>query len=121
MPDFVGQPQAAAEGWSQANGVSLDVVTVKSDVPAGTIIRQSQPPGSTFTKGQVIKITVSAGPPTVAIPNVDGLPVGRATHILEKLGFSVTVNQVGPLDTVIHHSPDGQAPKGSTITLWVGL
>jgi eukaryotic-like serine/threonine-protein kinase len=121
MPDFVGQPQAAAEGWSQANGVSLDVVTVKSEVPAGTIIRQSQPPGSTFTKGQVIKITVSAGPPTVAIPNVDGLPVGRATHILEKLGFSVTVNQVGPLDTVIHHSPDGQAPKGSTITLWVGL
>jgi len=121
MPDFVGQPQAAAEGWSQANGVSLDVVTVKSDVPAGTIIRQSQPPGSTFTKGQVIKITVSAGPPTVAIPNVDGLRVGRATHILEKLGFSVTVNQVGPLDTVIHHSPDGQAPKGSTITLWVGL
>ena len=121
MPDFVGQPQAAAEGWSQANGVSLDVVTVKSDVPAGTIIRQSQPPGSAFTKGQVIKITVSAGPPTVAIPNVDGLRVGRATHILEKLGFSVTVNQVGPLDTVFHHSPDGQAPKGSTITLWVGL
>jgi serine/threonine-protein kinase len=121
MPDFVGQPQAAAEGWSQANGVSFDVVTVKSDVPAGTIIRQSLPPGSPFTKGQVIKITVSAGPPTVAIPNVDGLPVRRATHILEKLGFSVTVNQVGPLDTVIHHSPDGQAPKGSTITLWVGL
>jgi eukaryotic-like serine/threonine-protein kinase len=121
MPDFVGQPQAAAEGWSQANGVSLDVVTVKSDVPAGTIIRQSLPPGRAFTKGQVIKITVSAGPPTVAIPDVDGLRVHRATHILEKLGFSVTVNQVGPLDTVFHHSPDGQAPKGSTITLWVGL
>jgi serine/threonine-protein kinase len=121
MPDFVGQPQAAADGWAQANGIKLDVVTAKSDVPAGTIIRQSLPPGSAFTQGQVIIVTVSAGPPTVAIPNVDGMPVDQATHILEKLGFSVTVNQVGPMDTVFHHSPDGQAPKGSAITLWVGL
>jgi len=121
VPDFVGQPQGAADGWAQANGVSLDVVTAKSDAPAGTIIHQSLPPGSAFTRGQVIIVTVSAGPPTVAIPDVDGLPVDRATHILEKQGFSVTVNQVGPLDTVFHHSPDGQAPKGSTITLWVGL
>ncbi|HKA98372.1 MAG TPA: PASTA domain-containing protein [Streptosporangiaceae bacterium] len=121
VPDFVGQPQSAADGWAQANGVSLDVVTVKSDVPAGTIIRQSLPPGSAFTKGQVIKVTVSAGPPTVAIPNVDGLPVDRATHVLEKLGFSVEAHQVGPLDNVFNYSPNGQAPKGSTITLWVGL
>jgi len=121
MPDFVGQPQAAADGWAQANGVKLDVVTVKSDVPAGTIIRQSLPPGRAFTQGQVIKVTVSAGPPTVAIPNVDGLPVDRATHVLEKLGFSVEVHQVGPLDNVFNYSPNGQAPKGSTITLWVGL
>src|SRR5207249_1056104 len=109
VPDFVGQPQAAADGWAQANGIKLDVVTVKSDVPAGTITHQSLPAGSAFTRGQVIIVTISAGPPTVAIPNVDGLPVDRATHILEKLGFSVTINQVGPLDTVFHHSPDGQA------------
>jgi eukaryotic-like serine/threonine-protein kinase len=121
VPDFVGQPQGAAEGWAQANDVKLGVVTAKSDTPAGTITHQSVPPGSAFTRGQVITVTISAGPPTVAIPNVDGLPVDRATHILEELGFSVTVNQVGPLDTVFHHSPDGQAPKGSTITLWVGL
>ena len=121
MPDFVGQPQAAAEGWAQANGIQLDVVTVKSDVPAGTVIHQSLPPGRTFTKGQVIIVKVSAGPPTVAIPNVDGLPVDQATHILEKLGFSVEAHQVGPLDNVFNYSPNGQAPKGSTITLWVGL
>jgi hypothetical protein len=40
---------------------------------------------------------------------------------LEKLGFSVQVNQVGPLDTVFNYSPNTQAPKGSTITIWVGL
>ena len=122
VPDFVGQPQGAAEGWAQANGVSLDEVsTTKSDAPAGTITRQSLPPGSAFTRGQVIIITISAGPPQVAIPNVDGMSVDQATHTLEKAGFSVQVNQVGPVDTVFNYSPNTQAPKGSTITIWVGL
>jgi eukaryotic-like serine/threonine-protein kinase len=122
VPDFVGQPQAAAEDWAHANGVSLDeVTTTKSDAPAGTITHQSLPPGSAFTRGQVIRITISAGPPMVAIPDVNGLPVDRAAHILERLGFAINVNQVGPLDTVFNHSPSDQAPKGSTITLWVGL
>jgi serine/threonine-protein kinase len=122
VPDFVGQPQAVAEGWAQANGVSLDVVTTtKSDAAAGTVTHQSLLPGSAFTRGQVIIVTVSAGPPAVAIPNVDGLSVRHAAHVLEKLGFSVAVNQVGPLDTVFSYSPNNQAPKGTTITLWVGL
>src|SRR5437773_6888244 len=119
MPDFVGQPQEAAQGWASANGVSLNVVTAaKSDMPAGTITHQSLSPGSAFTRGQVVTITISPGPPMVPIPNVDGQSVAQATHVLEKLGFSVNVNQVGPVDNVFNYSPNNQAPKGSTITLW---
>jgi eukaryotic-like serine/threonine-protein kinase len=122
MPDFVGQPQEAAQGWASANGVSLNVVTAaKSDTPAGTITHQSLSPGSAFTRGQVVTITISPGPPMVPIPNVDGQSVAQATRVLEKLGFSVNVNQVGPVDNVFNYSPNNQAPKGSTITLWVGL
>jgi beta-lactam-binding protein with PASTA domain/serine/threonine protein kinase len=122
VPDFIGQPKQAAEGWAAANGVSLDEVTAtSSDAPADTVIRQSLAPGSAFTKGQVIIVTISPGPPQVAIPNVDGMKVEQATQTLEKLGFSVTVNQVGPLDNVFNYSPNNQAPKGATITLWVGL
>jgi serine/threonine protein kinase/beta-lactam-binding protein with PASTA domain len=122
MPDFVGQPQQVAEQWAQANGVSLDeVATTKSDAPAQTIVRQSVLAGSAFTKGQVIIITISAGPPMVAIPNVDGMHVDKAIHVLTRLGFQVTVNRVGPLQNVFNYSPNNQAPKGSTITLWVGL
>jgi beta-lactam-binding protein with PASTA domain len=122
VPDFVGQPAGVAEQWAQANGVSLDEVTAgHSDLPAGTITHQSLPPGSAFTRGQVIIIKISPGPPQVHIPNVNGMPVHQATHILESLGFSVTVNQIGPAQTVFNYSPNGQAPKGSTITLWVGL
>jgi serine/threonine-protein kinase len=121
MPDFVGQPQGAAEGWASANGVSLDERTAKSDEPAGTIIHQSVAPGNAFIRGQVITIKISAGPPMVTVPDVNGLSAERATHILERRGFSVNINQVGPLDNVFNHSPSDQAPKGSTITLWVGL
>jgi serine/threonine-protein kinase len=122
VPDFVGQPQEAAQGWASANGVSLDVRTAaKSDEPAGTVISQSVPPGHAFTRGQVITIKISPGPPMVKIPNVDGLPVDRATRLLQERGFSVNVNKVGPLDNVFNYSPNDQAPKGSTITIWVGL
>ena len=122
MPDFVGQPQEAAQGWASANGVSLNVVTAaKSDTPAGTITHQSLSPGSAFIRGQVVTVTISPGPPMVPIPNVDGQSVAQATRVLEKLGFSVNVNQVGPVDNVFNYSPNNQAPKGSTITLLVGL
>jgi eukaryotic-like serine/threonine-protein kinase len=122
VPDFVGQPQQTAEQWAQANGVSLNEVTTgKSDSPAGTVVHQSLAPGSAFTKGQVITITISSGPPMVPVPDVDGMNVNQARHELEKLGFQVQVDPVGPLQTVFHFSPNGQAPKGSTITLWIGL
>jgi eukaryotic-like serine/threonine-protein kinase len=122
VPDFIGQPEGVAQGWASANGVSLDVrTTTKSDAPAGTITYQSLSAGSAFARGQVITIKVSAGPPLVKVPDVNGLSVARATQILGKRGFSVTINQVGPLDNVFNHSPSDQAPKGSTITLWVGL
>ncbi len=122
VPDFVGQPKEVAEEWAQANGVSLDeVTTTKSDAAAGIITHQSPAAGSVFSKGQVVIIKISGGPPNVKIPNVDGMPVDKATHLLQKLGFAVNVNTVGPLSTVVGYNPNGQAPKGTTITLWVGL
>jgi serine/threonine-protein kinase len=122
LPNFVGQQKAVAEQWASANGVSLNEVTAKSsDQPVGTVTRQSLAPGSAFAKGQVITIDYSPGPPMVAIPNVDGMPVGKAIRTLQALGFQVQVNTVGPFHTVFNFSPTGQALKGSTITLDVGL
>ena len=122
LPDFVGQQKAVAEQWAAANGVSLNEVTAhRGDQPAGTIIRQSVAAGSAFTKGQVITIVISPGPPMVAIQNVDGMKVARAVRVLRQLGFQVQVNQVVPFGTVFNYSPQGQAPKGSTITVFAGL
>jgi len=122
VPNFVGQQKTVAEQWASANGVSLNEVTAKSsDQPAGTVLHQSAAPGSAFSKGQVITIEISPGPPMVTIPNVDGMKVAQAVSTLEKLGFQVTVDRVGPFNTVFNYSPTGQATKGSTITLQVGF
>ena len=121
LPNFVGQQQAVAEQWAAANGVKLNEVTSASDQPAGTVIKQSVRPGSAFTAGQVITVTVSPGPPMVGIPNVDGQRVPKAVSILRRLGFVVQINQVGPFNVVFDYNPRDQAPKGSTITLTTGL
>jgi eukaryotic-like serine/threonine-protein kinase len=122
VPSFVGQQKAVAEQWAQANSVSLnEVADAKSDQPAGTITQQSVQPGSSFTAHEVITIDFSNGPQLANVPNVDGQPVSQATQALAQAGFQVKVDQVGPLNTVFNYSPSGQAPQGSTITIYVGL
>jgi len=122
VPNFVGQQKAVAEQWAAANGVKLNEVTAAhSDQPAGTVVKQSAPPGSAFTKGEVITIQFSPGPPMAQIPNVDGLRVAKAASILRHLGFVVQIHQIGPFDVVFDYNPKGQAIKGSTITLTTGL
>ena len=121
LPNFVGQQKAVAEQWAAANGVKLNEETSASDQPVDTVIKQSVPPGSAFTAGQVITVTISPGPPMVGIPNVDGQRVPKAVSILRRLGFVVQINQVGPFNVVFDYNPKDQAPKGSTITLTTGL
>jgi serine/threonine-protein kinase len=122
VPSFVGQQKAVAEQWAQANSVKLnEVADAKSDQPAGTITQQSVPPGSSFTANEVITIDFSNGPQMVNVPDVTGQQVSPAEQALTQAGFQVKVDQVGPLDTVFSESPTGQAPQGSTITIYVGL
>jgi serine/threonine-protein kinase len=122
VPNFVGQQKAVAEQWAQANSVSLnEVADAKSDQPAGTITQQSVPPNSSFTPHQVITIEISNGPQMVNVPSVDGQQVSQAEQALAQAGFQVKVVQIGPLNNVFNFSPQGQAPQGSTITLYVGL
>ena len=123
LPDFVGQQQSAAQGWAQANGISLNVQNDKaSNQPQGTITRQSPGPNTPVAQGEVVTVYVSSGPPQVAIPNVDGKGVLQAYKMLQQLGFQVTPQRAGPFGhTVFNYSPSGQAPKGTTITLYYGL
>jgi serine/threonine-protein kinase len=122
LPDFVGQDKAVAEQWAAANGVKLNEVTAShSDQPVNIVVKQSEPPGSAFTNGEVITIQFSPGPPMVNIPDVTGLRVPKAVQVLRNAGFLVHIDALGPFNVVFSENPTGQAPKGSTITLTTGL
>jgi eukaryotic-like serine/threonine-protein kinase len=122
VPNFVGQQKAVAEQWAQANSVSLnEVADTKSTQPAGTITQQSVAPGSSFSAHEVITIDISSGPQMANVPDVTGQQVSQAEQALAAAGFQVQVVQVGPLNTVFKENPTGQAPQGSTITIYVGL
>ena len=123
LPNFVGQQKSAAEQWAQANGVSLnEQPAAKSNQPQNTVTRQSPAANTPVSKGEVVTIYISPGPPNVQIPNVDNEGVRKAARQLQALGFQVSLQQVGPFgSSVFNYSPTGQAPKGSTITLYYGL
>jgi beta-lactam-binding protein with PASTA domain len=122
LPNLVGQQQSAAQAQAQQEGFQLNPEQdTNSNQAAGTITSQSPRPGTPITPGEVVTIRVSAGPQMVNIPNVDRLEVQHAIAILQAAGFQVNVNTVGPGHHVFNYSPNGQAPKGSTITIFVGF
>jgi len=121
LPNFVGQHFDEAQSQAQSGGYQLQqVADGNSDQPQGTITSQSPAAGTPITSGEVVTVQVSNGPPEVSIPDVSGMDVGHATHILQQAGFQVAVNQ-GIGSRVASTSPSGQAPQGSTITLNVGF
>ena len=66
-------------------------------------------------------VQVSTGPQQVPVPDPTGMTVDQATRLLQDAGFQVTVNKFGFSNRVWAYSPTGEAPRGSTITLEVGL
>ena len=97
---------------------------MQSSQQQGTIVAQSPAPSTPVQPGQTISVSVSAGPPMVPIPDVQGENCQQAQQDLSNAGFtSVTVQQgffAEPGDKVQSVSPSGQAPSGTTITLLCG-
>nr|WP_300148792.1 Stk1 family PASTA domain-containing Ser/Thr kinase [Propionicimonas sp.] len=96
-----------------------DVFSTK--VPAGSVASQD-PKKGTLERGGTITLTVSKGPEMITVPNVRLLTVDQATEKLKKAGFEVkVVDSNGFFNRVAYSDPgEGQqAPKGSTVTIYV--
>ena len=121
LPNFVGQNIATAEQWAAQYQITLQQQQDSTSQQAqGIITGQSPAPNSTMQAGQTVVVNVSTGPQQVAVPNVDGANTQEATQALQSAGFNVQVSKGGPFDNVYNYSPSGQAPRGSTITIYVG-
>jgi len=95
---------------------------VQSSQRQGTIVAQSPAVGTPVRQGQAISVSVSAGPPSANIPDVQGESCGQAQQDLQQAGFTNVSVQQGFFhrNMATGTSPSGQAPPSTPITLMCG-
>ncbi len=94
---------------------------------AGEIIAQDPPPGSELADGGRIVLTISKGPPPVAVPtDLTGLTLDDATARLAEVGLGIETASTAFDEVVLAGSVIGLAegvpaeiPKGSTVPVVV--
>ncbi|MEU6862527.1 Stk1 family PASTA domain-containing Ser/Thr kinase [Streptomyces sp. NPDC046876] len=125
VPKFIGQTFEAAQKSADNVGLKVEKTADEpcDDQPKGNVCKQDQAPDTRVDKGSTIKLTVSAGAPMVAVPNVVNLSFDEAEKALKEKGFQVekkTQESDRTPNTVLDQNPkNGQAQKGSTVTVTV--
>ncbi|CAA9322503.1 MAG: Serine/threonine protein kinase PrkC, regulator of stationary phase, partial [uncultured Friedmanniella sp.] len=125
IADWTGEPADEAVAALRKAGLEIAVTTANSDtVPAGRVVSQDPGPGS-GQKGDRVALVRSLGPVLVTVPNVRAMGVRAAEKVMRDAGFktrvqAAAVNYIG-VGFVVSTDPKirSQAPKGSTITLYV--
>jgi serine/threonine-protein kinase len=120
LPNLVNQDINSIQAWAGANHIAISATNVDSNKPQGIIVTQSVPAGTPVQPGQTVSVTVSNGPPEVSFQDMRGLPFDQVKAQLEQLGFKVVGKKYFFGNKVIQTSPSGQAPAGSTITVYYG-
>ncbi len=122
LPSFVGMNISTATALASQDQVHLQQQPDGTSQQAqGTITGQQPGAGGLVQPGQTVIVRVSTGPQVVNVPDVAGLPVDQATQQLQAAGFQVQATRIGFSNRVFDYNPSGQAPRGSTITLYVGF
>jgi len=125
VPRVVGANSAVAARVLRDAGFSADVTRVRSDRPEDRVIGQDPEAGTELEEGATVALTVSAGPGTEAVPDVEGQRVAEARSALEQAGFETRTRREFSDDVasgrVISTTPPGgtQAERGTRVTLVV--
>ena len=127
VPSVVGASYESAASVLQGQGFAVARVDMDSNQPADTVIKQDPAANSFVAPGSKITLTVSKGPATQAVPNVEGSDVGSAQSTLTAASFKSRVvyqdTQDPSLDNVVitqDPAAGTQAKPQTTVTLTVG-
>ncbi len=128
IPDVRGSSYDSAASQLQALGFAVARTDVDSNAAAEGIVIDQEPSGGSFSsKGSTVTLTVSKGPQTTGVPNVENSDVDTARSQLVASGFKVKVKHVDTTDPnlegiVISQDPaaDTQLKPGETVTITVG-
>jgi beta-lactam-binding protein with PASTA domain/predicted Ser/Thr protein kinase len=124
VPNVLGVSGGSATAQLHAQGFKVSSAKQASTTVAKNAVISTNPAGgSTAPHGSTVVLTISSGPPPVAVPNVVNQLVDPATLLLQQRGFVVVTTKLHsslPSGTVLQQRPaSGKAPQGSTVTLTV--
>jgi beta-lactam-binding protein with PASTA domain len=127
VPSVIGLLVDQATAQLQGAGFAVQRRDVESDQPKDVVVAQL-PDGLTLAaKGSTVTLTVSEGPTTTLVPDVETLLAADARSTLRASGFKTRIVRQETDDpaldgVVITQDPTGgtQQQPGATITLFVG-
>ncbi len=128
VPAVVGLPEPTALARiAQAKLVAESTTAASDTVPEGEVISQSPEEGTQVDEGSTVRITVSAGPSAITVPDLRGQTLAEARAQLIDVGLQLgEVEEVNdpetPEDEIIDSNPaagTGVAPA-SKINVRVG-
>ncbi len=109
VPDVVGYDQPIATTLMEAAGLRVSVDPTQTAAPKGVVVNTRPPAGRALVPGTRVTLVVSAGAPTIRIPDLMGLTLEEARATLEQVGLTLgtyfrrTADQ--PSGTVIEQRP----------------
>jgi eukaryotic-like serine/threonine-protein kinase len=127
VPDVVSKTLGDATAAVQAAGFTVaPPINVTSSSPAGDVVAQDPPPGSTADKGSTVTLTVSQGLGNTTVPSVEAATLAAAKRMIT--AARLKVGRVVPQAST--QFPDGQVtstapapgqsvPVGTRVTIFV--
>jgi eukaryotic-like serine/threonine-protein kinase len=125
VPNMHGLTRSRAVSRAHHDGLQAQFGHRYSAAARGTVIGQSPQPGTRVSDGTTVRLTLSAGPAPVPVPNVTGDSATNAQVALGAIRLHSTVIQVSApgtrTGTVTHQSPrpGRRIAPGSTVALSV--
>jgi eukaryotic-like serine/threonine-protein kinase len=122
VPNVAGDTFAAAQSaLSGAGFIATQTETNSTSVPSGEVISTDPAAGTQVQPGTSVKVTVSAGPPIVTVPDVTDDSVKQATNALERVGLSLGTVYGPSGGTVFSTTPGAgqQVPEGTSVSLYI--
>jgi serine/threonine-protein kinase len=125
VPKLVGLQRADAEAQLQKLGLSADVSEQQTTQPAGTVMKQDPPAGTSVDKGAAVKLIVAIERPEVPDVTTNHPTEEEATAILQKAGFKVQVRtrpDPANVNRVSDQNPAAGTRRstGATVTIFLG-
>jgi eukaryotic-like serine/threonine-protein kinase len=122
VPNLVGSTEKDARDAARQARVGVRTRSVPADDPAGTVVGQSPAPGTLLGAHRAVTLQLSAGPPPVNLPKVNGETEADARARLDAAGFEVSAerrtDENVPVGRVVAQDPSAeQAAPGSEIHL----